>query len=170
MKIRLLTIGKMKKGGAYLQTGIDEFLKRLRPYAKVEVVELQDETITPSRSRDQVLEAEGARILAHLEKGGYAVVLSERGERLTSEQFAAQLARRSADMGNPLNGGIAAQGSDPIIFIVGGALGVSQKVIDRADWLLSLSPMTFPHQMVRLFLLEQLYRAFKIQSNEPYHK
>lgn len=170
MKILLVAVGKLKKDMAYLQTGIDEYLKRLGPYAKLEIVEVADETITPTKTRDQVIDAEGHRLATWMDRASYTIVLSERGQSYSSEQFAAELDRRMISVGNTLNGGMPPTGSKPMIIIIGGALGVSQSVIQRADWVVSLSPMTFTHQMVRLIVLEQLYRAIKIQQNEPYHK
>jgi 23S rRNA (pseudouridine1915-N3)-methyltransferase len=170
MKITLLTLGKLKRDSGYLATGIDEYIKRIRPFAQVEVVELPDEAITPTRTRDQVLAVEEQRILSVVDRGGYVIALSERGKHYDSETFADEWAKRLGLIGNPLNGGTTASGGTPIIFIVGGALGLSQTVLERADWVFSLSPMTFPHLMVRLILLEQVYRAFKILHNEPYHK
>ena len=109
--------------------------------------------------------AEGERILKHLTPDHAVVIaLSEHGKLHDSVGFATLL------LGNQPNGGIAEGGSTPIIFIVGGASGLSQEVLNRSRAVLSLSPMTFPHQMVRLILVEQLYRAFKIHRNEPYHK
>ena len=120
---------------------------------------------TASRTVDQVKAAEGERILKHLTPDHAVVIaLSEHGKLQDSVGFATLL------LGNQPNGGIAEGGSTPIIFIVGGASGLSQEVLNRSRAVLSLSPMTFPHQMVRLILVEQLYRAFKIHRNEPYHK
>jgi 23S rRNA (pseudouridine1915-N3)-methyltransferase len=170
MQIEILTVGRLKKESGYLQTGIEEYLKRLTPYAKVRIIEVSDETITSTKTRDQVLEVEGRRILAYLEKASYCIALSERGALLTSEQFATEWGKRMESIGNPLNGGIGTPRTGPMMMVVGGALGLSQTIIHRADWVLSLSPMTYPHQLVRLVLLEQLYRAFKILRNEPYHK
>ena len=168
--IQLVAVGRLKKDSDYLQVGIAEYLKRLRPYARVSIVEVADEPISPTRTREQVIEAEGQRILSQMEKAGYTIALSERGQCLSSEALAHSLDQRGILQGNPLNGGMPTGRPGPIIVIVGGPLGLSQTVIDRADWVLSLSPLTFPHQLVRLLILEQLYRAFKIQRNEPYHK
>jgi 23S rRNA (pseudouridine1915-N3)-methyltransferase len=174
-KIDLIAVGKLKRDQAYLQAGIDEYLKRIKPYAKLRLIEVPDETITPSRTRQQIIEAEAARILPLLdprpgEPNKYVIALSERGQLFSSETFATELAKRAAGGGNPLNGGIPGSGGGPIIIIIGGALGLAQSVLDQANWVLSLSPLTFPHQLVRLIILEQLYRAFKIQLDEPYHK
>ncbi|MBY0404495.1 MAG: 23S rRNA (pseudouridine(1915)-N(3))-methyltransferase RlmH [Cyanobacteria bacterium] len=175
MKIDFLVVGKLKKNSDYLAKGIEEYTKRLGPYAKLRWIELGDEIITPTKTREAVLSVEALKILPHLEKkdtegAKYCIALSERGVLLDSIKFSEKLSEIANGGANTLNGGIPTHGVENIIFIVGGALGLSQKVLDKADWVLSLSPMTFPHQMVRLILLEQLYRAFKIQHNEPYHK
>lgn len=176
-QIQLLCVGRLKGNFKYLQTGIDEYIKRLSPYAKVSVVEVADETIAPSITDEQVKDIEGDRLLAHMERsqarGGLVVALSERGEAMDSESFSRRLMQRldGGDRGtNPPNGGIPLTSAGPMIVVVGGPLGLSQRVIDRANWVVSLSPMTFPHTMVRLILLEQLYRAFRIARNESYHK
>ena len=146
-------------------------MKRLRPYAKVEIVEVADEAITATRTAEQVMAGEGERLLAHIKRASYAIALSERGDHLSSERFAEQLFRKIGASGaNPPNEGISSIGSGPILFIVGGPLGLSPEVIKECQWVLALSPMTFPHPMVRLIVLEQLYRAFKIHRGEPYHK
>jgi 23S rRNA (pseudouridine1915-N3)-methyltransferase len=168
MQIQIITVGKMKSGFSYLQTGLDDYLQRLKPYAKVSVVEVPDEPILPSKTDAQIMDKEGERILPYLQRASFAIALSERGDQLTSEQFSkAFFERLGAD---PSNGGIPANEAGPIIFIVGGPLGLSSTVLRQCHWTVSLSRMTFPHPMVRLILLEQLYRAFKIRRGEPYHK
>jgi len=159
MRIRLITVGKVKE--KYLQAGIAEYLKRLGPYAQVEVVSLPDEAIPDSASpaqEEQVKEREGERILRALEPGWHVVVLDARGRNLSSEELAAFLAER------------ALRGEPKLAFVVGGSLGLTKAVLDRADTLLSLGRMTFLHQMVPLILLEQIYRGFKINRGEPYHR
>lgn len=168
MQIQIITVGKLKGGVSYLQTGMDDYLQRLKPYAKLSIVEVPDEPILPSKTAEQVMEREGERILPYLQRASLSIALSERGEQLTSEQFSTALFERLG--ANPSNGGIPAIDSGPIIFIVGGPLGLSSTVLKQCHWTLSLSRMTFPHPMVRLILLEQLYRAFKIRRGEPYHK
>lgn len=175
MIIDILTVGKLKRDNAYLVEGIEEYSKRLKPYAKLRWIEVNDESISASKTRDQVLETEAQRIAPHLERKAtepskYIIVLSEWGQRYTSEDFARELFTRAENSGNTPNGGIPSTLSGHIIIIVGGALGLSRKITDQAHWVVSLSPMTFPHQLVRLILIEQLYRAFKINLNEPYHK
>jgi 23S rRNA (pseudouridine1915-N3)-methyltransferase len=168
MQIQIITVGKMKSGFSYLQTGLDDYLQRLKPYAKVSVVEVPDEPILPSKTDIQVMDKEGERILPYLQRAAFSIALSERGEQLTSEQFSQAFFGHLG--ANPSNGGIPASEAGPIIFIVGGPLGLSSTVLKQCHWTVSLSRMTFPHPMVRLILLEQLYRAFKIRRGEPYHK
>lgn len=168
MQIQIIAVGKLKSGFNYLNPGIEDYLKRLKPFAKVSIVEVPDEPILPAVTAEQVMEKEGQRILPYIERSSYAIALSERGEALSSEKFARALFERTG--GNPPNGGHTIGDSRPIIVIVGGPLGLSSAVLEKCQWILSLSAMTFPHPMVRLILLEQLYRAFKIQRNEPYHK
>jgi 23S rRNA (pseudouridine1915-N3)-methyltransferase len=169
MNIQIVSVGRLKGNHAYLQDGIDHYLKLTRPYAKITITEVADEPLTPSRTLEQTLDAEAKRILPYLEKAACVVALWEKGKLYDSETFAAELAKRGMAT-NPLNGGIGQPGSTHMIVVIGGPWGLSRSVLDRADWLLSLSPMTLPHPMVRLVLLEQLYRAFKIQRNEAYHK
>jgi len=168
MKIQVIAVGKLKGGFAYLVPGLDEYLKRLKPYADVSVIETPDEPIRPTKTAAQIMEGEAERIWPYFNRAAYRIALSERGKCYTSEAFSAALHARLD--GNPSNGGARYGDGTPIIFIVGGPLGLSDKLIQEADWVLSLSTMTFPHPMVRLILLEQLYRAFRIARNEPYHK
>ncbi|MEW8977838.1 MAG: 23S rRNA (pseudouridine(1915)-N(3))-methyltransferase RlmH [Symbiobacterium sp.] len=161
MHIRLVTVGKVKE--RYLQEGIREYLKRLGPYARVEVVSVPDEPIPEGASpaqEEQVKRREGERILRVLGQGGpeHVVVLDARGKNLSSEELAAFLAER------------ALRGDSSLAFVVGGSLGLDPAVLARADTVLSLGRMTFLHQMVPLILLEQIYRGFKINRGEKYHK
>jgi 23S rRNA (pseudouridine1915-N3)-methyltransferase len=168
MQIQMIVVGRMKGGFSYLQAGLDDYLKRLKPYASVSMVEVPDEAILPSRTDEQVMEGEARRIRPYLSKAAYSIALSERGDALTSEKFSTVFFERLG--ANPSNGGIPGNDSRPIIFIVGGPLGLHPTILNECDWTVSLSKMTFPHPMVRLILLEQLYRAFKIRRGEPYHK
>lgn len=164
----MIVVGRMKGGFSYLQPGLDDYLKRLKAYASVTVIEVPDEAILPSRTEEQVTAGEARRVLPYVEKAAYAIALSERGDVLTSEQFSTAFFERLG--ANPSNGGIPGHDTRPIIFIVGGPLGLHPSVLQACHWTVSLSKMTFPHPMVRLILLEQLYRAFKIRRGEPYHK
>lgn len=161
MRIRLVTVGRVKE--RYLQEGIREYLKRLGPYARVEVVTVPDEPIPEGAApaqEEQVKQREGERILRVLGQGGqeHVVVLDGRGKNLSSEELAAFLSER------------ALHGEPNLAFVVGGSLGLAREVLERADTLLSLGRMTFLHQMVPLIVLEQIYRGFKINRGEKYHK
>lgn len=161
LRIRLVTVGKIRE--KYLQEGVQEYLKRLRPYARVEVVTVPDEPIPDGASpaqEAQVMQREGERILRALDQGGqeHVVVLDGRGRNFSSEELAAFLAER------------ALHGDSNLAFVIGGSLGLDPAVLARADTTLSLGRMTFLHQMVPLILLEQVYRGFKINRGEKYHK
>lgn len=168
LEIHIIAVGRLKGGFSYLNAGIEDYIQRMKPYAAVKIVEVPDEPITPSRTPEQVMQREGERLLSYVRRASLAVALSERGERMDSEKFAGALFERLG--ANPTNGGISPGDGGPIIFLVGGPLGLSQTVVRECQWVLSLSPMTFPHPMVRLILVEQLYRAFRIHRGEPYHK
>jgi 23S rRNA (pseudouridine1915-N3)-methyltransferase len=159
VNISLLTIGKLKE--KYLKQGIDEYLKRLTAYAKVEVIELPDEKAPEQLSEiemEQVKDKEGERLLAKISPDTYVIALAIEGKQRSSEEL--------ADMIDKL----ATYGKSKIAFVIGGSLGLSKDVLNRADEKLSFSKMTFPHQLMRLILLEQVYRAYRINRNEPYHK
>ncbi|MCM3603066.1 23S rRNA (pseudouridine(1915)-N(3))-methyltransferase RlmH [Robertmurraya korlensis] len=159
MNISLLTIGKLKE--KYLKQGIDEYLKRLTAYAKVEVIELPDEKAPEQLSdieMEQVKNKEGERLLAKISPDTFVIALAIEGKQRSSEEL--------ADMIDKL----ATYGKSKIAFVIGGSLGLSKDVLNRADEKLSFSKMTFPHQLMRLILLEQVYRAYRINRNEPYHK
>lgn len=159
MNISIITIGKLKE--KYLKQGIDEYLKRLGAYAKVEVVELPDEK-APEQLSDaemiQVKQKEGERILAKISDDTHVIALAIEGKQRSSEQLASEIDK------------LATYGKSKIAFVIGGSLGLSDEVMKRSNDTLSFSKMTFPHQLMRLILLEQVYRAFRINRNEPYHK
>ncbi|MGM0836967.1 MAG: 23S rRNA (pseudouridine(1915)-N(3))-methyltransferase RlmH [Bacillota bacterium] len=159
MNISIITIGKLKE--KYLKQGIDEYLKRLGAYAKVEVVELADEK-APEQLSDaemvQVKQKEGERILAKISDDTHVIALAIEGKQRSSEQLASEIDK------------LATYGKSKIAFVIGGSLGLSNEVMKRANDTLSFSKMTFPHQLMRLILLEQVYRAFRINRGEPYHK
>ena len=158
MKITIVCAGKLKE--KYLQAGIAEFLKRLKPFAQVEIREIHEEKMpeTPSEAeKQQVLTREGERLLRLVPEGSYLFVLDVYGEELASEELAARLDR------------LALGGRSNLTFLIGGAFGLSPAVRQAADLRLSFSRMTFTHQMVRLLLVEQIYRAFKINRGEKYH-
>lgn len=159
MSIDIVCVGKVKE--RYLRDAIDEYRKRLSRFAKVDVIEVADEK-TPEHASDtlnaQIKEKEGERILKHLRDGAFVVALAIEGDQLTSEQLAARIAQWGL------------HGVSHLQFVIGGSLGLDPRVLRRANMLLSFSKMTFPHQLMRVILLEQIYRAFKINAHEPYHK
>ncbi|MGY3714914.1 23S rRNA (pseudouridine(1915)-N(3))-methyltransferase RlmH [Sutcliffiella cohnii] len=157
MNISIITIGKLKE--KYLKQGIDEYLKRLSTYAKVEVVELPDEKAPEQLSEaemEQVKGKEGERILSKISDDTYVIALAIEGKQRSSEQLASEIDK------------LATYGKSKVAFIIGGSLGLSGEVMKRANDTLSFSKMTFPHQLMRLILLEQIYRAFRINRGEPY--
>ncbi|EKN68687.1 23S rRNA (pseudouridine(1915)-N(3))-methyltransferase RlmH [Schinkia azotoformans] len=159
MNISIFSVGKLKE--KYLKQGIDEYLKRLGPYAKIEVIEVADEKAPENLSEvemEQVKDKEGERILAKISDDTYVIILAIQGKMLTSEELAREIDQ------------LATYGKSKIAFVIGGSLGLSKAVEKRADYALSFSKMTFPHQLMRLILVEQIYRAFRINRNEPYHK
>ncbi|WP_077215185.1 23S rRNA (pseudouridine(1915)-N(3))-methyltransferase RlmH [Bacillus dakarensis] len=159
MHISLVTVGKLKE--KYLKQGIEEYLKRLSSYAKVEVIEVSDEKAPEELSAtemEQVKQKEGERILAKISPDTYVIALAIQGKQKSSEELAELLDK------------LATYGKSKIAFIIGGSLGLSDEVLNRADEHLSFSKMTFPHQLMRLILVEQVYRAYRINRGEPYHK
>ena len=158
MRITIAAAGKIKE--KYLKLGIEEFLKRLKPFAQVEICEIHEEKMPENPSpaeKEQVLRKEGARLLRLVPEGSHLFVLDVYGKEMSSEELAERIAALSLE------------GQSSLTFLIGGAFGLSREVRDAADTLLSFSPMTFTHQMVRLLLLEQVYRAFKINRGEKYH-
>lgn len=153
MKVRIAAVGRLKE--PHWRAAADEYLKRLRPYATVEVVEVADRDISGDAARATA--AEGADLLRAVPDGSLAVALDVSGAERSSEELSAWLARAMVD------------GASDVTFLVGGSAGLSPAVLARADERLSLSRMTFPHQLARVVLLEQVYRAFRIMRNEPYH-
>ena len=159
MNITIITVGKLKE--KYLKQGIDEYLKRMSAYAKLDIIELPDEKAPETLSEIemiQIKEKEGLRILAKVNPDAYVIALAIEGKMKTSEELADTLDK------------LATYGKSKITFIIGGSLGLSKEVMQRADEALSFSKMTFPHQLMRLILVEQVYRAYRINRGEPYHK
>jgi 23S rRNA (pseudouridine1915-N3)-methyltransferase len=159
MTIRILCVGKLKE--RFYADAMAEFIKRLSRFARVEVAEVADERAPETLSnaqRAQVLEREGARLMEKLRPSDFAVALRVDGRRYSSEAFAGQL------------GAWMNEGKSSIAFLIGGSLGLSPAALERADAGVSFSDMTFSHQLIRVMLVEQVYRAFKILNNEPYHK
>jgi 23S rRNA (pseudouridine1915-N3)-methyltransferase len=159
MNIQIVAVGKLKE--RYLVDGITEYVKRLGPYAKVQITELPDEKAPESMSaaeEEQVRSREGERILAQLREGAHVIALAIGGQMWSSEELSQQLQR------------LATYGKSHVAFVIGGSNGLSAAVLSRADQLLSFGRVTYPHQLMRLILVEQVYRAFKIARGEPYHK
>ncbi|WP_026568081.1 23S rRNA (pseudouridine(1915)-N(3))-methyltransferase RlmH [Bacillus sp. UNC41MFS5] len=159
MNISIITVGKLKE--KYLKQGIEEYLKRLTAYAKVDVIEVPDEKapeILSELEMVQVKQKEGERILAKISQDTYVIALAIQGKLGSSEELADSLDK------------LATYGKSKIAFVIGGSLGLSEEVIKRSNEQLSFSRMTFPHQLMRLILVEQIYRAFRINRGEPYHK
>ena len=159
MKIKIVTVGKLKE--KYLRDGIAEYSKRLSRFANLEMLELADEK-TPDRASDsenqKILELEGTRILSKIGDRDFVIVLAIEGKTLSSEEFSKQLEQA------PING------FSTLTFVIGGSLGLSPKVKKRANLSISFGRLTLPHQLMRLVLVEQIYRAFTIQQGSPYHK
>lgn len=159
MNITIISVGKLKE--KYLKQAIDEYAKRLTRYCKLDIIELPDEK-TPDNASEkeelQIKEKEGQLILSKIKDTMYVVAMDLKGKQITSEELS-KFMDDNAVMGN-----------SNIAFIIGGSLGLSQEVIKRANYKLCFSKMTFPHQLFRVMLLEQIYRAFRISKNEPYHK
>ncbi len=159
MKVTVICVGKLKE--KYWRDAIQEYSKRLSRYMKLEIMELADEkapeTMSPAQEAE-VKEKEGQRILKNVKEDAFVVALAVEGKMLSSEELAEFMAKKGV-------GGVS-----HMVFIIGGSLGLSAAVMQRADFALSFSKMTFPHQMMRVVLLEQIYRSERIQRNEPYHK
>ena len=158
MRFYVVCIGKLKD--AYLRDGVAEFVKRMRPYGGITITELNESKIGDKPSdadRKQVVDEEGERLLKVVPKNAYTVLLDVYGKTMSSEDLAKTVAKLEVD------------GVSDMAFIIGGAFGVSEALRQSVNYKLSFSPMTFTHQMERLLLVEQIYRASKINRNEPYH-
>lgn len=159
MKITVVTVGKIKE--KYLKDAIDEYSKRLSKYCKLEIIEVADEK-TPDNASEVVEDAirakEAERILKYIKDDAYVMTLEIQGKQLASEELADKIEK------------LGVQGTSHIIFVIGGSIGLGKEVLARSDYALSFSKMTFPHQLMRVILLEQVYRSYRIISGEPYHK
>ena len=159
MKITIITVGKLKE--KYLKDAIVEYTKRLGKSCKLEIVEVADEK-TPDQASEAVENSirrkEGERILKYVKEGAYVITLEIGGAMLSSEAFAGKIEQ------------LGIQGKSHIIFIIGGSIGLGEEVLKKSDFALSFSKMTFPHQLMRVILLEQIYRAYRIIEGAPYHK
>ena len=159
MKVTVIGVGRLKE--KYWQLAIDEYSKRLGKYIKLNIIEVADEKAPENLSVAEaqiVKKSEGERILKNIKSDMYVIALAIEGKMLTSEELSGFLNERMV------------RGDGNIALVIGGSLGLSSEVMKRADYKLSFSKMTFPHQMMRVVLLEQIYRAIKIMKNEPYHK
>lgn len=154
MKIKIVSVGSIKE--KFLKDAISEYLKRLTRFAKIEIIEV-DETKIQNKSEEQVKKEEGERLLKRIGQDEFVFLLDLKGESISSEV----LAQKINDLIN--------KGISPLTFVIGGTLGLSEEVRKRANIKLSISKMTFTHQMCRMIILEQIYRAFKIINNEEYH-
>ena len=159
MKITLVTVGKIKE--KFFEDAIKEYSKRLSRYCKLEILQVADEK-TPEGASEavelQIKEKEGQRILSLIRDDAYVIALAIEGKMLDSEELAERI------------GKLGVSGISQIVFVIGGSLGLSAQVMKRADYALSFSRMTFPHQLMRVVLLEQIYRSYRIMNHQPYHK
>ncbi len=159
MKITIVAVGKLK--GKYLKEGISEYSKRLSRFCELQIIEVEDEQAPENLSvsqEEQVKRREAERIIKRVKEGSVLIVLDLKGKKLSSEEFSDKL------------NSFFISGKSHITFVIGGSLGLDEELVRKADFSLSLSDMTFPHQLARLILLEQVFRAFKILNNETYHK
>ena len=159
MKITVITVGKIKE--KFLKEAIAEYSKRLSKYCKLEIVEVADEK-TPDNASEVVEDAirskEAERILKYVKDDAFVITLEINGKQLSSEELADKIDK------------LGVQGTSHIIFIIGGSIGLGQEVLQKSNYALSFSKMTFPHQLMRVILLEQIYRSYRIINGEPYHK
>ena len=158
LNIQLICVGKIKED--YLKNAIEEYRKRLSKYCKLEILELPDEKIPDklnSTLSDEIKQKECSNIIKHLKKSSYTIALDLGGKQLTSEEFSEKLQNLSMTNSN-------------ITFIIGGSLGLTNELLNCCQEKLCFSKMTFPHQLIRVFLLEQIFRGFKIAHNETYHR
>ena len=159
MKISVIAVGKIKE--KYLKDAVTEYSKRLSRYCKLEIIEAADEK-TPDHAsvavEDAIRAKEGERLLKHIRDDMYVITLEIGGKMLTSEEFAEKIET------------LGVQGKSSIAFVIGGSIGLGKEVLKRSDFALSFSKMTFPHQLMRVVLLEQVYRGYRIMNGAPYHK
>ena len=159
MKITLVTVGKIKE--RYFEDAIKEYSKRLSRYCKLEIIQVADEKTPDHASENMELlikEKEAERMEKYLKEGAYVIALAIEGKQLDS----VELSQKIDSLGT--------SGISHIIFVIGGSLGLAERILKRADYKLSFSKMTFPHQLMRVILLEQIYRSYRIINHEPYHK
>lgn len=158
LNIQIICIGKLKE--TYLKSAIDEYRKRLSRYCKLDILELPDERIPEKvniKLTDEIKAKECCNILSHIKKDSYVIALDLKGNQYTSEEFSSEIQKLSMV-------------SSHITFIIGGSLGLTNDLLNQCHQKICFSKMTFPHQLIRVFLLEQLFRAFKIANGETYHR
>ena len=159
MNITIIAVGKIKE--KYLNQGMDEYKKRLSKYCKLNIIEIPDKKAPENLSiteMNNIKDREGEGILRHIRDNMYVIALDIKGEMLESEKLSQKI------------NNLALDGKSNLVFIIGGSLGLSENVLEVSDYKLSFSPMTFPHQLMRMILLEQVYRSFRIMKGEPYHR
>lgn len=159
MKITLITVGKIKE--KYLKEAISEYKKRLGKYCRLEIIEVADEKMAEHAGggADELVRAkEACRVIRYIRQDAFVITLEISGKQLSSEELAEKIEA------------LGIQGKSHIIFIIGGSVGLGKEVLEKSDFALSFSRMTFPHQLMRVVLLEQIYRSFRIINREPYHK
>ena len=159
MNVTILAVGKLKE--KYWRDAVAEYSKRLKSYCSLQITEIKESPLraNPSAADEEAVKiAEGADILSRIRSSDYVITLEIKGKGLSSEALAQKIEALAID------------GKSSIIFVIGGSLGLSEEVSRRAEFKLSFSAMTFPHQMMRVILLEQIYRSFKINRHEAYHK
>ena len=168
MEIKIITVGKIKE--KYLNDGIAEYAKRLSRYCKLEIIEVADEMTfcqvpdekTPDKASDalneQIKNTEAERLMKHIREQDYVIALAIDGKMLDSVELSEKIGR------------LGVEGKSSVAFVIGGSLGLGNEVLKRADYKLSFSRMTFPHQLMQMILLEQIYRGYRILNHEPYHK
>ena len=157
MNISIICVGKLKE--KYWVMAVEEYTKRISRFAKINIIQIQDEKLSGNDSMDKIAkEKEGEKILAKIPKNTYIIAMDIKQKQFSSTEFAKKIENLSIT------------GKSNLTFIIGGSLGLTQSVLNTADIKMSFSPMTFPHQLFRIMLLEQIYRSFKIINNETYHK
>ena len=159
-KVKIIAVGKIKE--PYIEEGLRDYVQRIKPYAHIDIKEVKDEggasKRIPKAERDRILAKEASGIRRHVSAGEHIIALDRKGKRLSSPQLAAYLSR------------LGSQGQSRVGFVIGGSVGLDPAILEAADTCLSFSTYTFPHQLFRLLLLEQVYRAFTILNGHPYHK
>ena len=159
MKVTILTVGKIKE--KYLKDAIDEYSKRLSKYCKLEIVEVADEKTPDNASEvleDAIRAKEAERLLKHIKDDSFVITLEINGKQISSEELSDKIEK------------LGVQGVSHIVFVIGGSIGLGKDILKRSNFALSFSKMTFPHQLMRVVLLEQIYRSYRIINGEPYHK